>query len=118
MVGTANGVLVSADGGSTWRQGRRGLEDVTLSVDPFRGPIPDQELQRGFGIGAVAIDPGAPDHLYAGTVGGLYASTDGGATWQRVAGVEGRIAGLVLAPAGGLLFAQTEAGVVVVATGA
>ena len=62
----------------------------------------------------MAIDPDDPDHVYAGTVDGLYESTDRGATWHRLPGVSGLVAGLVLAPAGGQLFAQLQDGVVVV----
>ena len=114
VVGTMNGVWTSADAGVTWRQSRRGLEEVTLSVDPFREPIPEAELQRGFGIDAVAIDPGTPNHLFAGTVGGLYESTDGGATWRRIPGVAGHVTELVVLPATGRLLAETEGRVVMV----
>ena len=117
VVGTATGVLLSSDAGGTWRQSRRGLEEVTLSVDPFQEPIPDEQLRRGFGIGAVAINPDLGDHLYAGTVGGLYQSTDGGATWRRTPGVDGLVTRLVLAPGGERLLAETKDGVVVVPLG-
>jgi photosystem II stability/assembly factor-like uncharacterized protein len=108
------GVWPSADAGVTWRQSRRGLEEVTLSVDPLRAPIPEAEQQRGFGIDAVAIDPGAPHRLFAGTIGGLYESTDDGATWQQVPGVAGRVTELVVLPATDSLLAATEEGVVTV----
>ncbi|MDP9356671.1 MAG: glycoside hydrolase [Chloroflexota bacterium] len=116
VLGAATGVWVSGDEGANWTGHRDGLEAVTISVDPLVAtePIPDEELQRGFGIDAVAADPALPDHLYAGTTGGLYASTDAGATWQQVKGVEGRVTTVVLAPEGGRLFAQTETGVAVV----
>jgi hypothetical protein len=68
VVATVTGVWTSTDAGVTWRQSRRGLEEVALSVDPLRAPIPEAELQRGFGIDAVAIDPGAPHRLFAGTM--------------------------------------------------
>jgi photosystem II stability/assembly factor-like uncharacterized protein len=114
VVATVTGIWTSADAGATWRQSRRGLEEVTLSVDPLRAPIPEAELQRGFGIDAVAIDPGAPNRLFAGTVGGLYESTDGGATWRRVPGVAGRVTKLIVLPATRRLLAETEGGVVIV----
>jgi hypothetical protein len=115
VVGTSLGVLVSADGGASWVQSRAGLEDVTLSADPRQGPIPEDELSRGYGISAVAIDPARPEQSYVGTVDGVFASTDQGATWQEVAGTEGWVMGLVLASPGGRLLVQTEDGVVALA---
>ncbi|MDP9368493.1 MAG: glycoside hydrolase, partial [Chloroflexota bacterium] len=116
VLGAATGVWLSDDRGATWTRHRDGLEAVTISVDPLVAaePIPDEELQRGFGIDAVAANPASPDHLYAGTIDGLFASRDAGPTWEQVEGVEGRVTTLVLVPQGGGLFAQTPAGVVVV----
>jgi hypothetical protein len=56
------GVLRSIDGGTTW---------ATLCTNPFVGQ----------GFYDLRIDPANANHLLAGTTGGLYASTDGGATW-------------------------------------
>jgi photosystem II stability/assembly factor-like uncharacterized protein len=39
----------------------------------------------------LAIDPLAPDTVYAGTEGGLYRSTDGGASWSRAASTFGNV---------------------------
>ena len=39
---------------------------------------------EGGRISALAIDPGTPDTLYAGTYGGVYKSTDGGGNWNAV----------------------------------
>ena len=114
LAGTATGVHVSEDGGATWRVRRDGLEAVTVSVDPFLEPIPEDERERGFGIFAVAIDPADPDRLYAGTIDGLYRSDDGGAGWRRIPGVGGRVSEIVLSPTAGRLLAQTDAGVVAV----
>lgn len=114
LLGDATGVWVSDDGGATWGGGRAGLEEVTLSVDPLTAALPDAELARGFGIDAVGLDPAEPDRLYAGTVGGLFASVDGGGRWRRVAGVEGPVFDLVLAAESDRLFAQTMEGVVAV----
>ncbi|HEY7033598.1 MAG TPA: hypothetical protein VH482_19835 [Thermomicrobiales bacterium] len=114
LVGTATGVFVSDDAGVTWRQSRTGLEDVTVSVDPFGTPVPDAERRRGFGISAVALDPVDAGHLWAGTVGGLYDSSDGGGTWHRVGDVTTPVNGLVVAPKGGLLLVQTPHTVVTV----
>ncbi len=74
FAGTASGGLWrSKDGGTTWK------------------PVFDKEPVLS--IGAVAIDPGNPDIIWAGTGegnprnsmnmgGGLYRSLDGGDTWQ------------------------------------
>ena len=114
VVGTAQGVLVSPDGGATWAASRSGLEAVTLSVDPTMELIPEEEQRRGFGIKVLAIDPTEPTRLYAGTVGGLFVSDDAGATWTRIDGVEGTVAEIVLMPGAARLLAQTDGGVVVV----
>ncbi len=114
VVGVANGVRVSTDAGVTWTTSRTGLEDVTISVDPSQEFIPDAELTRGFGIRAVAIDPEEPDRLYAGTIRGLYVSSDAGATWQRATGVEGDVTELVFATEVDRLFVDTQDGVVAV----
>ena len=110
VLGTANGVLVSRDGGQTWRLSRQGLADVTLSVDPTTGPIPDEELRRGFGITAIAVDPAGADQIYAGTIAGVYHSGDGGVTWVPLSGTAGVIEALVVTPRGALLI-QTASGV-------
>jgi hypothetical protein len=108
VLGTANGVLVSHDGGGNWQESRLGLEDVTLSVDPTQGPIPDAELQRGFGITAVALDPNRPERIFAGTVNGLFVSIDGGATWRRASAVDGLISRLLVTSDGRRLFIQVD----------
>ena len=54
-------------------------------------PSPQQILQSQVGITAVAIAPSDPDVIYlaAYDLGGLYRSTDGGATWRAAsAGLE------------------------------
>jgi len=116
-IGTAQGVWISDDGGQTWTLRRQGLQDVTISVDPFEQEIPPAEMERGFGINAVAIDPGDTGHLFAATVNGLYETRDAGASWLRIPGLPGKVGALVLAPATGRLFAQTPAGVAEVDSG-
>ena len=78
--GGERGVYKSTDGGSTWTQVLAGDNDTTGAVD-------------------LAIDPSNPnrvfaamwDHLrepdlrtYGGVGSGVYRSTDGGSTWQRL----------------------------------
>jgi len=58
------GVFKSTDGGSSWVAINTGLNH------------PD--------VRALAIDPQAPNTLYAATNGGVYKSTDGGAGWSAV----------------------------------
>ncbi|HEX6898408.1 MAG TPA: glycosyl hydrolase [Thermoanaerobaculia bacterium] len=92
-VGSASGgVWKTIDGGVAWK------------------PVFDDHTQS---IGAIAIDPRNPKNVWVGTgeswtrnstsVGdGLYKSTDGGDTWQRV-GLENseRIAGVLVHPGNG-----------------
>ena len=56
-------VLYSEDGGASW-----------ISV---AGDLPDVP------VNTVAVLPGSPDVLFAGTDQGLYASSDGGVHWRR-----------------------------------
>jgi len=114
VVGAPVGVWVSANP-DQWH--RDGLEDVvTVSDDPGREGVSQAERDRGYGFGAVAIDPADPDHLWAGAVRGLYESRDAGRQWQLVGTVaaSAAIAALVVAPGGDRLLVQTDAGVVVV----
>jgi photosystem II stability/assembly factor-like uncharacterized protein len=111
VVGTAMGVLVGLDEGTSWRQSRRGLQEVTISVDPTAGPIPENELRRGFGILAIAIDAHDENHLYAGTIAGVYHSCDVGETWIPLPGSAGTVTSLI-ATSRGTLLAETDSGVV------
>ncbi len=66
-VGTAaSGVLVSRDGGQTWRQS---------SGIPTEAPV-----------NTVVQDPKRPERVYVGTKQAFYASHDGGTTWNRRGG--------------------------------
>ena len=113
VLGTATGVAVSDDNGTTWRESRQGLEQVTVSVDPLEEPIPEAERARS--ISAVAIVPDSPDHLFAGTRGGLYASINGGQTWHKITAMSGPVSKLVLTADASQLFVQTESGVFIIA---
>lgn len=65
-VGTAtSGLLVSRDGGMSWRQ-------VDLPLDAA--------------VNVVVQDPRRRDRIYAGTKRAFFMSTDGGATWTRRGG--------------------------------
>ena len=70
------GLFKSTDGGTSWTEA-----DYGLPVD-LAGP---------YGVGVLAIDPQNPSTLYAGTnvnisledLGGIFKSTDGGASWTE-----------------------------------
>nr|MDQ3045247.1 cupredoxin domain-containing protein [Chloroflexota bacterium] len=111
LLGAADGVWISIDAGQEWTQRRVGLEEVTLSADPLTGPLLEDELARGFGIFTVGMLVEQQNHLYAGTIGGLFESVDAGATWARVNGIEGKVSVMVLAEAAARVLVQTEVGV-------
>jgi hypothetical protein len=71
-VSYGDGVYKSTDGGRTWK---------------------NMGLKKSFQIGQIVIDPKNPDIVYVGALGrlygtneerGLYKTTDGGETWDRV----------------------------------
>jgi photosystem II stability/assembly factor-like uncharacterized protein len=77
---TRGGVHRSNDGGHTWQLQRNGFP--ALQAYSFSAPV-----------GALVIDPTAPDTLYAGIgepwyqtggLGAVYKTTDGGAHWVKV----------------------------------
>ncbi|HEV8370784.1 MAG TPA: YCF48-related protein [Pyrinomonadaceae bacterium] len=66
-VGTpASGVLVTHDGGMTWRQ--------------------SEGIPRDFPVNTIAQDPQRPDYVYVGTKQAFYMSHDAGVTWNRRGG--------------------------------
>ncbi len=62
----ASGVLVTRDGGNTWRQ-----------IDG---------LPRDAAVNTIVQDPLRPDRIYVGTKQAFYSSHDGGASWSRRGG--------------------------------
>jgi len=58
------GVLRSPDNGMTWVASAAGL--------PMRASVQ-----------CLAVSPGDSRHMFAGTMGGLYESKDGGSNWQK-----------------------------------
>jgi len=70
------GVLVSDDGGETWRlaEGSDGNPDLDGPPEPFIYPD----------VHSIHAHPTSPDLVFAPTGGGFYRSTDGGQTWACV----------------------------------
>ena len=89
---------------------------VSRSMDCFCGWRDAGAL--GKPVRALAYDPRAPEHLYAATDDGLYASANGGEKWQPARSPARAIAALAVSPsgalyaamAGGALFRSTDGG--------
>lgn len=114
VVGEPHGIDISSDGGKIWSFSRAGLESVTVSVNPLVEPVPNEELSRKFGIFSLAVTPGNPSRIFAGTIRGLYRSDDGGSSWTRVPAIdEVEVSALAFGQNGALLYVTTSDGVVV-----
>ena len=72
-----HGFWRSEDGGATWRGSTAGLEDVV-----YREGFPFD------GLRTIVVDPKVADRLYLGTVKGVYVSTNGGESWEKIEGQE------------------------------
>jgi len=72
--GTSGGVYKSTNQGARWDKINNGL------VSP-------KELasSRALGVTVMAVDPFSPETVYAATLSGLYKSTNGGQSWDRIA---------------------------------
>ncbi len=86
--GGAGPLLRSADGGATWIEARGGASDVR----------------------AVAVDPKDARRVLAGTAGGLWISTDAGAFFAPVPGVDDEVRAIAFGD-GRTLFLGTDGGV-------
>ncbi len=101
--GTSGGVYQSLDGAATWTKVNNGL-------------VPPDVLKssRALGVVTVRIDRHVPGTVYAATLNGLYRTTDGGASWQRIGASlpDQFFSDLVLDPVTpGVVFAASRAGV-------
>jgi photosystem II stability/assembly factor-like uncharacterized protein len=102
---SGGGLYASSDAGNSWFPDSQGVpyHALAMDVDPTRPWIlylgtagggiykststGGQWSSTGGGLGSpyvfsVAVDPGNPDTVYAGTSAGVYKSTDGGDSWQ------------------------------------
>jgi photosystem II stability/assembly factor-like uncharacterized protein len=57
--------------------------EVLKSLDSGASFAPAGALPPGVVPSGLAVDPGAPGVVYAGTSAGVFRSGDGGASWQR-----------------------------------
>jgi hypothetical protein len=89
------GILRSSDGGASW---------TTLCTAPF----------VGHGFYDLVVDPADGQHLIAGTIYGVYVSTDGGVSWSQTRSARGWsiaiAAGEVLAACSDGLWRSTDGG--------
>lgn len=127
LAATATGLIVSEDGGRTWKHAERiddrevtGLaaspEDPDLVIATtksgvFRSKDGGATWSRvsdalGAGIHAVAFMPTDDRVLFATTNGGLYRSRDQGATWRRLGGglPHSDLTGIALDPDGRAIY--------------
>lgn len=77
------GRVLVASGSGLFESTDRGQSFASFSF----GNVPAERDVR-----SVAADPRRPEHLLAGTLAGLYATTDGGESWQEVGGFPDKLA--------------------------
>src|SRR5882762_4679096 len=83
---------------------------VVIAVLVLRA-VPAYSSHEGVLISALVIDPLTPTTLYAGTPGGMFKSTDGGATWSASALVN-TISALAIDPlTPNILYAAVSGGI-------
>jgi hypothetical protein len=75
--------------------------------------VEDGSIEMGLrerGARCLAVDPKAPETLYAGTSDeGLFKSVDGGGSWEALSGIEHRrVTAVAVSPADGAVYAGTE----------
>ena len=101
--GTSGGVYRSLDGAKTWTKVNNGL-------------VPPDVLKssRALSVVKIKIDPHAPHTVYTATLKGLYKTTDGGESWQRIGEAlpDQFFSDLILDPmTPGVVFVASRAGV-------
>jgi photosystem II stability/assembly factor-like uncharacterized protein len=72
--GTSGGVYKTVNRAALWEKVNNGL-------------VPPEVLKssRALGVTVMAVDPHAPDTVYAATLSGIYKTTDGAKSWVRIA---------------------------------
>src|SRR5574341_643600 len=72
--GTSGGVYKTVNRGSRWEKVNNGL-------------VPPEVLKssRALGVTVMQVDASSPDTVYAATLNGIYKTTDGAASWRRIA---------------------------------
>ncbi len=73
FAGTSGGVYKSIDGSRTWQVVNTGL----VAADVLKS-------SRALGVTRIKVDPHRPDRVYTATLNGLYRTTNGGTTWERI----------------------------------
>jgi hypothetical protein len=118
------GVFKSVDSGENWNQISSGTLDPP--IDPTVSANLNDQPHPFIGIEILVADPTAPNTLYAATWydnvntisssdGGVYKSTDGGASWVNLGLTRTLIRALVIDPAiPTTLYAGTDSGVFVI----
>jgi photosystem II stability/assembly factor-like uncharacterized protein len=87
LAGTSDqGLWLSRDSGQTWLSGKSAM-------------AAGEELGEAC-VSAVLLDSGTGGVAYAGTSEGAYRSSDGGAIWERMPGLEGRVHAFASGPDG------------------
>lgn len=134
------GVVISRDAGASWQQIFTGVDDETvdfhamvvspanpdrlygvhrgrfyvgdIATDDWKTAAAEGVSVQGYCWGApcLAVGPGEPGRVYAGTPEGIQVTDDGGETWQRLTAETGAVAGIAVHPENpDLLIAHTDA---------
>jgi hypothetical protein len=116
VVGAADTMHLSVDGGLTWATSKVGLENVTAPVASPQSVRPDGATPSD-DVGILTVKIGLTEgRLYAGTPHGLFISQDDGTTWVRYDEIspEARVTEIQFGLDGADLYITTDKGVVVV----
>jgi photosystem II stability/assembly factor-like uncharacterized protein len=105
LVGTAGrGLWISRDGGTAWSTGETALP--ALKSGEEEATEASEKLRESY-VPAVLLDPKAGGVAYASTSERAYRSSDDGATWTPVSGLEGRVCAFAAGPDGEVYAALT-----------
>jgi len=99
--------------GSIWRSDDRGTSWSAAGAGYVAGALDPNDGYRTNGE-KMAVDPANPDVVYAGSAGGLYVTTNAGASWSLVGAIPAPtpaamgITGIVFDPIGGATRGRTR----------